>query len=79
MEAVLKVGIGSHFCGFTIDFVRNEVVSCHILYMHLKSKILNSHCTGEGYFKDGSPKNSNIFLCGNALAFPNKKNYTTKY
>ena len=41
--------------------------------MHLKSKILNSHCTEEEYFEDGSPENLSILLCGKALAFPKKK------
>ena len=43
--------------------------------MHLKTKILNNHCTGYGYFKDGTLKNSDLFHCGkaSAVAFPNEK------
>ena len=33
----------------------------------------NSHCTGEGYFKDKSAENSDVFNCGNAVALLNKK------
>ena len=39
-ETFLKVGIGLHLCGFTINL---EVVSCDILCMHLKKKILHIH------------------------------------
>ena len=41
--------------------------------MHLKTKILNSHCAGYGYFEDGTPENSDLFHCGKAVAFPNEK------
>ena len=39
----------------------------YILNMHLKTKILHSHCAG--YFKDGTPENSDLFHCGKAVAF----------
>ena len=38
-----------------------------------ENKLLNSHCTGYGYFKDGTPENSNLFHYGKAVAFPNEK------
>ena len=69
----MEVGVGPHFCGFTIDLVQKGAVLCRILNMHLKMKILNSHCAGYGYFKDGTPENSDLFHCGKAVAFPNEK------
>ena len=32
-----------------------------------------SLCAGQGYFKDGSAENSDLFRCGKAVAFLNKK------
>ena len=72
-EAFLKVGVGLYFCGFMINPIQKGTVLCHILNMHLKTKILNSHCAGYGYFKDGTPENSDLFHCGKAVAFPNEK------
>ena len=67
------MGIGPHFCGFTIDLVQKGAFLCHCLNMHLKTKILNNHCAGYGYFIDGTLVNSDLFHCGKAVAFPNEK------
>ena len=57
---------------------RLEAVSCHILNIRIKKKILNSHRAGYGYFKDGSPENSDLFHCSKAVAFSNDK-YNNNY
>ena len=38
-----------------------------------KNENLNSHRAGYGYFKGGTPGNSDLFHCGKAVAFPDKK------
>ena len=39
----------------------------------IENENLNSHCAGCGYFKDGTPENSDLFHCSKAVAFPNEK------
>ena len=46
-EAVLRLGIGPCFGGFTIDRVQEEAVLCHILYLvALENEIINSRGAG---------------------------------
>ena len=49
--------------------------SCFVPYFEhaFENENFNSHCAGYGYFKDGSPKNSDLFHCRKVVAFPNKK------
>ena len=75
----MKVGVGPHFHGFTIDLVQKGAVLCHILNMHLKTKFQIATALDMDILKMGHPK-TRTFHCGKAVAFPNEKyNYTTKY
>ena len=67
------MGVGPHFHGFTLDRVRGEAVLCHNLPPHNKTKFLNSHRTGQRYFKDGSTVDPDIIAFDLTIAFPNKK------
>ena len=72
-EAVLEMGVGSHFRGFSIDLVQNAAILCHILCIHYKTNFLYSHGAGYRYFKDSSTVNLDLFCCEKAVAPPNKK------
>ena len=69
----MMVGVGPCFYGFTIDGFREEAVLCHILSSHYKTKILNSHRAGHGYYKHHLRVNSDISSFNFAVASPNKK------
>ena len=72
-EAVLEVGIGSHFCDFLINLVQNAAILYHILCNHCKTNFLYNYGAGYRYFKDSSTVNLDLFCREKAVAFPNKK------
>ena len=47
-------------------------ISCFVPYFEYAFE-KNSRCAGYGYFKDGSPENSDLYHYGKAVAFPNGK------
>ena len=67
------MGVGPRFHGFTLDRVRGEAVLCHNSQPHNKTNFLNSHRTGQRYFKDSSTVDPDIIAFDLTIAFPNKK------
>ena len=65
----MTVSIVLHLHGFMINYVREEVVLCHMLWLHYKMKILNCQRAGHAYSK----VNSDIFSFDFAVTSPNKK------
>ena len=67
------MGVGPRLHGFTLDCVREEAVLCQNSPPHNKTKFLNSHRTGQRYFKDSSTVDPDIIAFDLTIAFPNKK------
>ena len=67
------MNVGPTFYSFTIDSVLNEVVLCHILYLHQKMEFLNSCRAVQAFFKDCLTVNSDMYCFNLTVAFSNKK------